>query len=74
MTRPALTPPQIAVLALAAQHDDIAGSNHTGPTQPCINETVAGRLADRGLLTRTGWNGRTWTYRITDAGREALDQ
>lgn len=68
----ALTPPQRGVLSLVVEHGTVVGSNHTGPTRPCVLNAVADRLVDRGLLERVEWNGSAWLYRATDAGREAL--
>lgn len=67
-----LTDAQRGVLTIAANHDEVHGSNASNPERPCLNTTVAERLASTGLLERVRWNGRVFVYRITDAGREAL--
>ncbi len=68
-----LTTPQRRVLDLAATFTDIAGSNVTDETRPCVSTTVAERLIDAGLLEVTAWTGSVDCYRITDEGRAALE-
>lgn len=67
-----LTAPQRRALDLAAMFTDVACSTNTDENAPSVSTTVADRLVDAGLLTRTRWTGRVWVVRITDAGREAL--
>jgi len=52
---------------------DVATSNVTDETRPCIDTRVAQALAGAGLVTLTDWNGRAYAARITDAGRAALE-
>lgn len=68
-----LTPARRRVLEIAATFPDVACSNITDETIPCVSTTVAQALADDGLVRLTDWNGRTYACRITDAGRAALE-
>lgn len=68
-----LTAPQRRVLDLAALFTDVAGSTNTDETAPTVSTTVADRLVQADLLTRTHWTGRVHAYRITDQGRAALE-
>lgn len=67
-----LTAARRRVLELAATFTDVACSNVTDETRPCVSTTVAGALADLGLVRLVDWNGRTFACRITDEGRAAL--
>lgn len=68
-----LTAARRRVLELAATFPDVACSNVTDETRPCVSTTVAQALAGAGLVSLTDWNGRTFACRITDAGRAALE-
>lgn len=68
-----LTAARRRVLELAATFRDVACSNTTDETVPCVSTTVAQTLADAGLVRLTDWNGRTYACRITDEGRAALE-
>lgn len=64
-----LTAARRRVLELAALFPDVACSNITDETIPCVSTTVAQALADADLVRLVDWNGRTYACRITDAGR-----
>lgn len=68
-----LTPARRRALEVAATFPDVACSNATDETIPCVSTGVAQALAALGLVRLVDWNGRTYACRITDEGRAALE-